>query len=70
MPIHNPVQALFSAKKRQLKMSSRELGELVGMEGPSVRRKMIRGVWSTKDLQVWCLALDVSAEEIGRALLQ
>lgn len=70
VPPPNLMKDLFDRHMKAKKVSSTELGKLLGMAPESVRRKKSRGTWTVEEARAWCGALGISdPEEVGCAVL-
>ena len=72
-PPEDKLKTLFGRYKKERKLKSDELGELMNKSGDAVRAQLYRGTdcMSVADVRNWCEALGItSAEEIGKAILR
>ena len=70
VPPPNLAQDLIRRTMKARKVTSEEMGKRVHMEPASVRRKLMKGIWSIEDYRAWCLALGIDdPETVGKAVL-
>ena len=70
VPPPNLARDLIDRHMKAKKVSSTELGKLLGLYPESVRRKKSKGVWTVEEYRAWCIALGINDPvEVGKAVL-
>lgn len=66
----NGLKEMFQRHMHERRITSDELGKRMNVSGETVRGRLHRGIWSYRDIQDWCKALEITdAEEVGQAIL-
>lgn len=70
IPPPNLAKDLISRTMRENRITSEQLAKMVHMKPESVRRKKMKGIWTTEEFRTWCLALGIDdPETVGKAVL-